>query len=300
MVITMRRQATSKQNRFEDRLRGSAQRIGSAADRVVGFVRENREVVLASSAAELGARTGTSDATVVRTIQALGFVGLPELKDAILDSLAAASTPADDMRRSLIDLEQSTGEALDSVLQAHAEGLEVIRSKACRAQIAEAVQALNAAQRIVVFGIGPSASLATYVSTMLTRSGRSSLALSATGSMLADQLLGLRKGDALVILAYGRLYREVTAVFALAKSLGLPTILLTEATGTPLVRLADVVVVVPRGRPGGVALHGATLVALEGIIFSLAAAKPDEALTSLDRLGALRRAIAGGRNPQNS
>jgi hypothetical protein len=47
---------------------------------------------------------------------------------------------------------------------------------------------------------------------MLTRSGRSSLALSATGSMLANQLLGLRKGDALIILAYGRLYREVTAV----------------------------------------------------------------------------------------
>jgi DNA-binding MurR/RpiR family transcriptional regulator len=296
----MRRQGASKQNRFEDRLGGASQRLGSAADRVVGFVRENREIVLASSAAELGARIGTSDATVVRTIQALGFAGLPELKDAILDSLAAASTPADEMRRSLVDLEQSTGEALDSVLQTHTEGLEIIRSKACRAQIAAAVQALDAAQRIVVFGIGPSASLATYVSTMLTRSGRSSLALSATGSMLADQLLGLRKGDALIILAYGRLYREVTAVFALAKSLGLQTILLTEAMGTPLERLADVIIAVPRGRPGGIALHGATLIALEGIIFSLAAAKPDEALTSLDRLGALRRAVIGGRSPQNS
>src|ERR1700733_14075961 len=92
-VITMRRQGTSKQNRFEDRLGGASQRLGSAGDRVVGFVRENREIVLASSAAELGARIGTSDATVVRTIQSLGFAGLPELKDAILDSLAAASTP---------------------------------------------------------------------------------------------------------------------------------------------------------------------------------------------------------------
>jgi DNA-binding MurR/RpiR family transcriptional regulator len=299
-MITMRRQGISKQNRFEDRLGGASQRLGSAGDRVVGFVRENREIVLASSAAELGARIGTSDATVVRTIQALGFAGLPELKDAILDSLAAASTPADEMRRSLVDLEESTGEALDSVLQTHTEGLEVIRSQACRAHIAAAVQALDAAQRIVVFGIGPSASLATYVSTMLTRSGRSGLALSATGSMLADQLLGLRKGDALIILAYGRLYREVTAVFALAKSLGLQTILLTEAVGTPLARLADVIIAVPRGRPGGIALHGATLIALEGIIFSLAAAKPDEALTSLDRLGALRRAVTGGRSPQNS
>jgi DNA-binding MurR/RpiR family transcriptional regulator len=300
MVISMRRQATGKNHLFEERLRGPAGRPGSAGDRVVRFVRENREIVLASSAAELGARIGTSDATVVRSVQALGFAGLTELKDAILESLAAASTPADAMRRSLTDLAQSTGEALDSVIQTHADGLEVIRSETCRTQIAAAVQVLDAADRIVIFGIGPSASLAGYVATMLARDGRRSLVLNATGSMLADQMLGLRTGDVLLILAYGRLYSEVKAVFAQARSLGLRTVLLTEAAGTPLTKGADVVVAVPRGRPGGVALHGATLMALEGIIFSLAAAKPDAALASLDRLGALRRAIAGGRNTRNT
>jgi DNA-binding MurR/RpiR family transcriptional regulator len=300
MVIPMRRPRTSQPNRIDDRLRDPAPRLGSAGQRVVSFVRENREIVLASSAAELGARIGTSDATVVRTIQALGFTGLTDLKDAILDSLAAASTPAQNMRRSLTDLANSTGQALDDVLETHAEGLEVIKSDACRTQIAASVHALNAAERIVIFGIGPSASLATYVATMLARGGRDSLALNATGSMLADQMLGLRKGDVLLILAYTRLYSEVKAVFAQAKSLGLPTILLTEAPGTPLAKHAGLIVAVPRGRPGGVALHGATLMALEGIIFSLAAAKPDAALTSLDRLGALRRAIAGGRDPRNA
>jgi DNA-binding MurR/RpiR family transcriptional regulator len=294
----MRRPPTRKSNRLDDRLRDPAQRLGSAGQRVVSFVRENHEIVLASSAAELGARVGTSDATVVRTIQALGFTGLTDLKDAILDSLAAASTPADNMRRSLADLAHSTGQALDDVLQTHAEGLDVIKSTACRTQIAAAVQALDAAQRIVIFGIGPSAALATYVATMLARGGRGTLALNATGSMLADQLLGLRKGDALLILAYTSLYAEVKAVFAQAKSLGLPTILLTEAQGTPLTRHADLIVAVPRGRPGGVALHGATLMALEAIIFSLAAAKPEAALTSLDRLAVLRRTIAGGRDPR--
>jgi DNA-binding MurR/RpiR family transcriptional regulator len=294
----MRRPPTRKSNRLDDRLRDPAQRLGSAGQRVVSFVRENHEIVLASSAAELGARVGTSDATVVRTIQALGFTGLTDLKDAILDSLAAASTPADNMRRSLADLAHSTGQALDDVLQTHAEGLDVIKSTACRTQIAAAVQALDAAQRIVIFGIGPSAALATYVATMLARCGRGTLALNATGSMLADQLLGLRKGDALLILAYTSLYAEVKAVFAQAKSLGLPTILLTEALGTPLTRHADLIVAVPRGRPGGVALHGATLMALEAIIFSLAAAKPEAALTSLDRLAVLRRTIAGGRDPR--
>jgi DNA-binding MurR/RpiR family transcriptional regulator len=188
-------------------------------------------------------------------------------------------------------LEKSTGHALDSVLQAHREGVEVLRSDECRAQIAAGVRVLDASDRIVVFGIGPSAALATYVSVLLGRCGRCSRTLNATGSMLADQLLDVKRGDTLLILAYGRIYKEVTAVFAEAKSSGLATVLVTEAPDTPLARMADVVVAIPRGRPGQVALHGATLVGLEAMVLSLAAARPDEALTSLDKLDHLRRAI---------
>jgi DNA-binding MurR/RpiR family transcriptional regulator len=217
--------------------------------------------------------------------------GWGDLKRAILNSIGQVSTPADDMRRTLGDLEKSTGHAVDSVLQAHAEGVDVLRSDQCRAQISAGVRLLDVSNRIVVFGIGPSAALATYVSILLARCGRCSRTLNATGSMLADQLLDLKQGDSLLILAYGGPYKEVTAVFAEAKSLGVATVLVTEAYGTPLARMADVVIAIPRGHPGQVSLHGATLVGLEALVLSLAAAKPDDALTSLDKLNHLRRAI---------
>lgn len=278
-------------NDLDHLLHRANQQLGAAGRRVARFISENRQIVLASSAAALGDRTGTSDATVVRTIQALGFAGLGDLKRAILKSIGQASTPADDMRRTLRDLEKSTGHALDSVLQTHADALNVLGSDDCRAQIAAGVRVLDVSIRIVVFGIGPSAALANYVSVLLGRCGRRNRTINATGSMLADQLLDLREGDSLLILAYGRLYKEVTAVFAEAKSLGLATVLVTEAYDTPLARLADVVVAIPRGHPGQVSLHGATLVGLEAMVLSLAAAKPEDALASLDKLNHLRRAI---------
>jgi DNA-binding MurR/RpiR family transcriptional regulator len=247
--------------------------------------------VLASSASVLGDRTGTSDATVVRTVQALGFSGLADLRRAILSSIKQASTPADDMRRTLHDLEKSTGHALDAVLQAHAEGVTVLGSAECRSQIAAGVHLLDVSKRVVVFGIGPSAALARYVSALLTRFGRRSRTLDATGSMLADGLLDLKPGDSLLILAYGNLYKEVAAVFAEAKSLGLSTVLMTQAKNTALAKMADVVIAIPRGRPGQVSLHGATLVGLEALILSLAAAKPDVAVNSLSNLNRLRRSI---------
>jgi DNA-binding MurR/RpiR family transcriptional regulator len=270
-------------------LRRAKPPLGATGLRVVRFIDQNRQLVLASSAAALGERIGTSDATVLRTIQALGFPSLADLKTAILRS-SERSTPADDMRRTLVDLDKTTGKALDSVLRTHAEGLAVLRSEKCRAQISAAVRLLDGASRIAVFGIGPSASLATYMSVLLARSGRPSRTINATGSMLADQLLDLQAGDALLILAYGRLYREVKAVFAEARALRLPTVLITEADDTPLAKLADVCVAIPRGRPGQVALHGVTLVGLEAFVLALAAAKPDAALASLDHLNRLRRA----------
>jgi DNA-binding MurR/RpiR family transcriptional regulator len=274
---------------LDQMLRRANQQLGAAGLRVAKFIDENRQIVLASSAAALGARIGTSDATVLRTIQTLGFASLADLKNAILNG-KSVSTPADDMRRTLVDLDKATGAALDGILQAHADGLTILRSKKCRGQMADGVRVLDGAERIVVFGIGPSSALASYVSVLLARSGRRSRTISATGSMLADQLLDLGKGDALLILAYGRLYREVKAVFAEAKALRLPTVLVTEAEDTPLAKLADVCVAIPRGRPGQVALHGATLVGLEALVLSLAAAKPEAALNSLDNLDRLRRA----------
>jgi DNA-binding MurR/RpiR family transcriptional regulator len=276
-------------------LRNAPAQLGSAGRRVARFIDENREVTLASSAATLGELTDTSDATVIRTIQALGFGGLSDLKRAILEALGQASSPANDMRRTLKELKKTTGHALETVLQEHMEGLEVIRSRACATQIAAGVQALGAAERIVIFGIGPSASLAAYVSMLLGRCGRHSRTLNVTGSMLADQLLDLRRGDVLLALAYGRLYKEIGAVLGETKALGLPSVLVTESTGTPLAKLANVVIAIPRGRPGHVALHGATLVGLEALVLSLAAAKPDASLSSLDNLNHLRAVIEGRR-----
>jgi DNA-binding MurR/RpiR family transcriptional regulator len=281
--------AVDSVSEFSSVLRRAHQQLGVTGVRVAKFIDENRQIVLASSAAALGARIGTSDATVLRTVQTLGFASLAELKSAILNS-GPVSTPADDMRRTLVDLEAATGQAFDGVLRAHTDGLDVLRSEKCRTQMAAAVRVLDGAERIAIFGIGPSSALATYVSTLLARNGRRSRTIGATGSMLADQLLDLAKGDALLILAYGRLYREVKAVFAEAKALGLPSVLVTEADDTPLAKLADVCVAVPRGRPGQVALHGATLVGLEGLVLSLAAARPEAALASLDNLNRLRRA----------
>lgn len=282
---------------FGDRLGAALSGLSPAARRVARFLGENRALALALSAAELAGRTGTSDATVVRTVQALGFTGLPELKRALAETLAAGpSDPATAMRDTLAEAGSNAVAAVDLAIERQREAVEALATPEARATLRAAVAALHPARRILVFGIGPSAALARYLAMLVARAGRSARALDASGIALADQMLDLGAGDALLVLAYGRAYREVVALFGEARRLGLPIVLVTDSLDRSLARHADVVVPARRGRARRVALHGATLVALEAIALGLAAMDGDRALAALDRLNDLRAAIAGGRH----
>jgi DNA-binding MurR/RpiR family transcriptional regulator len=275
------------------RLRGS---LGAAGQRVADFIAQKPAAVLAGCALDLAASTDTSDATVIRTVQALGYAGLADLKQALAASLDRNATPADDLRRTLEDLGDDAMEALDTVVAAHAEALETLHSPAFREQLSGALPVLHAAGRIVVFGIGPSAALARYVTVLIARAGQRSKCLDATGITLADQLLDLRPDDVVLALAYGRPYREVTALFAEARRLRLPIVLISETADSRLSKPADMVLVIPRGRRQRVALHGGTLVALEAMVLAIAAANRERAITTLERLNRLRIGVSGQRN----
>ena len=181
------------------RLGGS---LGAAGHCVATFIAQNPAAALASSAMDLAVSTGTSDATVVRTVQALGYAGLADLKRALVALLKGdVTTSADDMRRTLDDLGDDAILAVDTVLAAHEEALTTLRSAEFKEQLGRALPVLHGAKRIVVFGIGPSAALAGYVAVLLARGGRRSMCLDATGIMLADQMLELRVGGSVLALA---------------------------------------------------------------------------------------------------
>jgi DNA-binding MurR/RpiR family transcriptional regulator len=275
------------------RLGGS---LGAAGQRVADFIAHKPAAVLAGSALELAAHTGTSDATVIRTVQTLGYAGLADLKQALVAVLDRNTTPADDMRRTLEDLGDDTMQALDAVMAAHAEALETLHSAAFREQFSRALPVLHAAERIVVFGIGPSAALARYIAVLLARAGRRSRCLDAAGITLADQLLDLRAGDVVLALAYGRAYREVTGLLAEARRLRLPIVLISETADSRLSKAADAMLTIPRGKGQRVALHGGTLVALEAMVLALAAADRERAMTTLERLNRLRVSVSGQRH----
>jgi DNA-binding MurR/RpiR family transcriptional regulator len=275
---------------FADRLREKRRGLSSTMARVVRYIEQNRVAVLASSAAQIARRTGTSDATVIRTVQALGFASLAEMRQELVADLERGS-PVEAMSRTLKETGESADRAIELVLDTHIKGLDQLR----RAQpnIAEAIGRLDRAARIVIFGVGPTALLADYAAFTLRRSGRQVYALNRTGIELADQLLDLRPPDVLLVLAYGRAYPEVVCVFDEAERLQIPIVLITDSLAKELADRAQLLVPVTRGDAGQAALHGVTLVCLEAIVIGLAAVDDKRSLTALDQLMELRRGLGG-------
>jgi DNA-binding MurR/RpiR family transcriptional regulator len=278
---------------FDERVADGLARLSPAERQVVTFFQEHRDEVLLASALALAEKIGTSDATVIRATKALGYASLDELRRALATELRRDLSPASRLTRTLDAVGQKTVSILDLTLDIHEQALARLRRDISPALFQAAVDRLAAARRVFIFGIGPSQSMADYFAVQLARFGIDSIALTQTGLLLADGLHRLKQGDALVILAYSRSYRELEAVLDRAGSLGMPTILLTDTLGPALRERVDLVLPVARGRADWFSMHTATLALIEALLVGVAAARPAETIDNLELLNSLRAKLGG-------
>ena len=278
---------------FDDRI---AQRLGQmspAEQRVARFFQENREEVLIASAAALAAKAETSDATVVRAVKALGFSGLDDLRRSLADELRSSLSPAERLTRTLGEVGDSLSAAFELTLDIHLQSLENLRRSITPELFEKAVDAIVTAQRVVVFGLGPSAAIANYLVTQLIRFGVDACSLTNTGLLFADDLRRLREGDLVIMLAYGRVYAELAALLDDINRRGLKSLLVTDTLAATLRPRVDLVLSVARGHADMLSMHTATLGFIEALLVGVAAKRPGETLASLRALNEARAKLAG-------
>ncbi|MBN9333202.1 SIS domain-containing protein, partial [Devosia sp.] len=230
----------------------------------------------------------TSDATVVRTAQALGFDGLAELKQLLAETLSGA-TPSKAFNKVVGEAKADTRKAIERSLDMPARAVADLRQSAAADDIAAAAHLLGERRRIVLFGQGQTAHIIAYMGHLLRRHGRDVLLLRASGTALADELLQLRPDDGLLLLSYDRIYSEARAATNEALRLAIPIVLITGNARSELAQKCDQMIVLPRGEIGGMATYGATLVWLEALIVALAVASKQETSKTLLRLEQIRR-----------
>lgn len=283
---------------FGERFRARAHQLSPRLLAVVSYINDNREVVLERTAMEIAAATQTSDATVVRAIQALGFAGLRELKQTMERWFGPSITSSEKMLSTVNALSCDVNSSIDFVLEGHQRACEVLSRPANRSAVAQAVALLSEARQVAIFGIGASGILAEYTGRLFSRIGLPSCVLNRTGFSLAEQLISLQRGDVMIMMGQKSPHREGMTALREARRLGIPTILLTQAVDSRFSQEAQVVIDVPRGGDNGrVPLHGTVLVCLEMLVLSVATTTPQRTMKSMKRINELHKAIgkSGGK-----
>src|SRR6266511_2199725 len=181
--------STSQHGFLAQRVAAQSADLSTAEARVAKYLAEHPDDVAFASASELGVLTSTSDATVIRTVKALGYPGLPALKRLLRETVRGRLTPAGRLNRSLDEAGNDPAAVLSHVLDDQIGLLEEARRTLAPGDFSLAARIIAEARQTVVFGLGVLGYMAGYFALRLSRLRHPARAATASGFLAADALL---------------------------------------------------------------------------------------------------------------
>lgn len=277
---------------FGRRLAARFADLAPAEQRVAEYLRNNLRDVIFATAADIAATTETSDATVIRTAKALGYSGLPELKQEVGLQVLTATRATE---RLVEGIDRAGGDPVsivDHIFLEAVERLEETRRLLDEDAFKSAIGCITQANEILAYGIGPSEFVARYAALRLGRLGLKTRATGRTGFRLADELVSLRAEDAVLVYAPRRLLHDVDVLLSHASKVGAKVILVTD----PFQRAVDervhcllAAVHAPSGFSGEMLTAAAVT---DTIVLAIATQEKTRAEATFDQLTELRQQIA--------
>lgn len=278
-----------------ERVAARSHLLSATERRIAGYLANHPEEVAFASAEQLAVETGTSDASVVRTVKKLGYGGLPGLRQSLRAKVEAMLTPAGRLHNSLATLGDAGGSIVHAVIADQIALLQQAQTTVRATEFDRAVALIAAGGCTVVCGIGTLGDFAEYLRLKLVRLGRAARTIRGSGFLVADDLIGLIGTDVVLMMVHSSTSPETMAVLERAREVGAPVILLTDALGEALGDWVEVVITAPMGRPGMFSGYTSTLVLLEAFVFAVANVDAERSLAVMAKMNQLRERLAGGK-----
>ncbi len=241
------------------------------------------------SATDLAHMAGTTDATVIRTVQRLGYSGIIELKADIARRLRPLN-PAQRVDASITSGAGPNHDLMVDLYDTQFRALSRLNQPDRRNAINEAVVAIAACDRVHVNAHGVSTGLAAYAAAQLARIGVDARALGGPAGITADDMVAIAPRDVVLVINSGLSQRWHNALYEHCVATAAQVVLVTDNQPAP--DPGSIVVRSGRGDPAGAATHVATIATIEAITLGLAAASKERTTATLDQLNRHRERLA--------
>ncbi|MFJ7336610.1 MurR/RpiR family transcriptional regulator [Streptomyces sp. NPDC101116] len=249
------------------------------------------EQLVFASAQQLAGVSGTSNATVVRTLQRLGYAGLPALKHELAADFTSSVAPEVRLQQRIAHVGKDLNGIWNDVFEETRERIDRCRELNSVENLQAVVTVLASAGEVLCYGAAACEIAARHLARALNRMGRPARFSGETGFALADPLLALRPGDAVVVFQPGRLLRELDVIVESARSVGAKVVFVTDELGDAFQDRVEGVLIAPHTATG-ITNEGLTgLVVADALLLALATIDETRAVETSHQLTALRERL---------
>lgn len=255
---------------------------GSMADSrrqlLEGILGDLDETVFLSSR-ELASRFRTDPATIVRTVQALGYGTFADFARDLRSHFLTHVNPYRIMARE-VTTHRGAAFHVQACIERDAQNVREAQERLDPAGLAAVGARLCRCRRIVVVAGDLEYSLAQFLAYLLTALGLCATAPDGEGLTLHHQR-ALEREDAVVAIGYRRCLRVPVEAVAAARAAGAYAVAITDAATTPLARCAEAALLVPIEGESFASSYAPTLMAINALAVACAHANPRRTLRVL-------------------
>lgn len=208
-------------------------KMGSAERRIADWLLENPGEIIPLSIVELAERCSCGEATIVRFARRLGFSGYQDLKISLAQESGTGSVST------TVSAEDSAGELFEKVCNDIYLSLEKTKPVLDAGALQRACEVISGACRIVIFGLGNSASIARDAEHKFLRAGLHAVAYSDNHmQVIAASHLGA--GDVVLAVSHSGSSKDIIDACEIARKAGATVIAITNAGKSPIRACSDI------------------------------------------------------------
>jgi len=267
---------------LEQRYASSQDKLSPSRRKLLRMILENPEDTYFLSSREMATRYEVDAATVVRTIQVLGYRKFAEFISDLRSHFVARITPYTVLKAASQE-KKTVSDRIRHGLEIDIRNLQALQTSIDTERIQAFSKLVKSSQRILVIGIDLAAALSWYFSYGLMSLGFAAEAPVGSTGNVQRRVRALTRKDLVIAISFGQCLRDTVEAAQRAKNQGTPTVGITDSESTPIARVCDESFIVSVASSSFMGSYVAASALIEAILVACAQTQTSRSLQLLRR-----------------
>ena len=274
------------------KIKEKSNKLNPTQKKLIKFILDNYMEVGFMSAAKIAVKVNTSQSTVLRLSNALGYEGYGLMQSdiqAMIKRKITSATFIDKIEASGVNMNLKGTEQFESLyIQSINQDIENIRNAKRNTSVSTLVKIVDdilKARNIYILGLRTSSSLALFFGISLNMIMNNNVKiLNNINCSLFDQSLAITKKDILISFAFPRYTNETVKLIKLVKKKGVKTVVFADDVLTPFSEDCDYLIPININSTGYIGSYVASLSLVNFILSLITHKKGNEAIVKLKEI----------------